>query len=50
MTSKLFFFHIFLFLKALEENFPIMKKLRNLSEYIALLNYLMLQKVDNKYF
>ena len=37
MTLKLFFFHIFLILKALEGNFPIMKKHRNLSEYITYL-------------
>ena len=34
---KTFFFHIFLILKALEENFRIMKKHRNLSEYITYL-------------
>ena len=37
MTSKLFFFHIFLILKTLEENFRIVKKHRNLSEYITYL-------------
>ena len=44
MTLKLF--HIFLILKALEENFPIMKKHRNLSEYITYLK--LLNAVESK--
>ena len=44
IVSKLLFFQIFFILKALEENFPIMKKHRNLSEYITYFRYLMLWK------